>query len=77
MRNILIVALSIFFLVSCSQESKQIVTEIEGDDIEQQMIKAYNEGVESLEKEMQYMLQKNLMKLNCYIRNLYGHLEQL
>ena len=49
MRNILIVALSIFFLVSCSQESKQIVTEIEGDDIEQQMIKAYNEGVVSLE----------------------------
>ena len=50
MRNILIVALSIFFLFSCSQESKQIVTEIQGDDIEQQMIEAYNEGVESLEK---------------------------
>jgi outer membrane protein assembly factor BamD len=49
MKNTFILILSIFFLISCSQESKQIVTEIEGDNIEQQMILAYNEGVKSLE----------------------------
>ena len=49
MKNILILILSIFFLISCSQDSKQIVTEIEGDNIEQQMIQAYNEAIVSLE----------------------------
>ena len=48
MKNILIVISSIFFLISCSQEPKMIATEIEGEDIEEQMIKAYNEAAVAL-----------------------------
>ncbi len=49
MKNIL--TLIIFFLlVSCSQKSVEIVTKIEGDSLEEQMIEAYNSGVLALEQ---------------------------
>ena len=44
--------LLIFFvlLVSCSQKSEEIVTKIESKDLDEQMIDAYREGLEALEK---------------------------
>ena len=44
--------LLIFFvlLVSCSQKSEEIVTKIESKDLDEQMIDAYKEGLEALEK---------------------------
>lgn len=43
--------LLIFFvlLVSCSQKSEEIVTKIESEDLDEQMIDAYKEGLEALE----------------------------
>ena len=46
----------IFFLIilvlfsSCSQDSKEIVTKVKGQNLEKQMIEAYNAGLEALEK---------------------------
>ncbi len=37
-------------LFSCSQKSEEIVTKVEGDSLESQMIEAYNAGVEALEQ---------------------------
>lgn len=48
MKNFILLFL-IFCLVSCSQKSEDIVTKIKGDDIEDQMIQAYNEGKSALE----------------------------
>ena len=44
--------LLIFFvlLVSCSQKSEEIVTKIESEDLDEQMIDAYKEGLKALEK---------------------------
>ena len=44
----LIICLILSF--SCSQKSKEIVTKVEGDSLELQMIEAYNAGVTALEK---------------------------
>ena len=41
---------SLIILASCSKQEKDISKVIEGDDLEIQMIKSYNEGVEALEK---------------------------
>ena len=41
---------SLIILASCSKQEKDISKVIEGDNLEIQMIKAYNEGVEALEK---------------------------
>ncbi len=40
----------LLFLISCSQNKNDIVTEIRGDSLEEQMIDAYKEGVLALEK---------------------------
>tara|TARA_B100001057_G_scaffold280163_1_gene280597 strand:- start:147 stop:977 length:831 start_codon:yes stop_codon:yes gene_type:complete len=49
MKNLfLIICLVLSF--SCSQKSKEIVTKVEGDSLELQMIEAYNAGVTALEK---------------------------
>jgi len=39
-----------FLISSCSQKSDKIVTQVKGDNLEQQMIEAYKAGVEALEK---------------------------
>tara|TARA_B100001063_G_scaffold237973_1_gene259500 strand:+ start:395 stop:1225 length:831 start_codon:yes stop_codon:yes gene_type:complete len=49
MKNILTLII-VFLLVSCSQKSVEIVTKIEGDSLEEQMIEAYNSGVLALEQ---------------------------
>ena len=38
------------FIFSCSQKNEQIVTEINGENLEQQMIQAYNSGLSALEE---------------------------
>ena len=49
MKNLfLIICLALLF--SCSQKSKEIVTKVEGDSLESQMIEAYNAGVVALEQ---------------------------
>ena len=49
MKNLfLIICLALLF--SCSQKSKEIVTKVEGDSLEAQMIEAYNAGVAALEQ---------------------------
>ena len=49
MKNIL---LTIFFtfLISCAEKTKEVVSEIQSIDLDDQMIDAYTEGVEALEK---------------------------
>ena len=49
MKNILTLII-VFLLVSCSQKSVEIVTKIEGDSLEEQMIEAYNAGVTALDQ---------------------------
>ena len=49
MKNFIILFL-IFCLVSCSQKTEEIVSEVKGDNIEEQMIQAYSEGKLALEK---------------------------
>ncbi|MDC0631443.1 outer membrane protein assembly factor BamD [Candidatus Pelagibacter sp.] len=49
MKKILSILLILFVLVACSQAPKKIITEVEGDSIEQQMIIAYEEGIKALE----------------------------
>jgi outer membrane protein assembly factor BamD len=50
MKLILIYIILFFSLISCSQKSKDIVTQIEGDNIEEQMMIAYKEGVTALDQ---------------------------
>tara|TARA_Y100000992_G_scaffold240817_1_gene171661 strand:- start:740 stop:1576 length:837 start_codon:yes stop_codon:yes gene_type:complete len=40
----------LFFFTSCSPKIEKVNTQIEGESLEQQMIKSYNAGVEALEK---------------------------
>ena len=48
-RFFLIFAL-IFLFYSCSKKNEQIITKVQGDSLEEQMIEAYNSGVAALEK---------------------------
>lgn len=50
MKLILIYIILFFSLISCSQKSKDIVTQIEGGNIEEQMMIAYREGVTALDQ---------------------------
>ena len=50
MKLILIYIILFFSLISCSQKSKDIVTQIEGDNIEEQMMIAYREGHTALDQ---------------------------
>lgn len=48
MKKLLSIILSFLLLISCSQ-NKEIINEVEGNSLEEQMIKAYNQGKASLE----------------------------
>ena len=48
-RFFLIFAL-IFLFYSCSKKNEQIITKVQGDSLEEQMIEAYTTGVAALEK---------------------------
>ena len=49
MKNFIII-ISLLLILSCSQKQEEIVTVIKGDDIEDQMLEAYNEGMIALER---------------------------
>ena len=46
----LLIILFFLLLNSCTQKSQEIKTKVEGDNLEDQMIKAYESGVEALDK---------------------------
>ena len=50
MKKIIFLYFLINFLVSCSQKSIEIETQIQGENMEQQMIFAYNEGLNALDE---------------------------
>ena len=37
-------------ITACSQKQEEIVSEVQGDSLEQQMIEAYNSGLDALDK---------------------------
>ena len=49
-KRVILLILFLIFFQSCSPKSENVVTKIKGDNLEQQMIDAYEEGVEALEK---------------------------
>ena len=49
MKNLFLI-ISFLLLFSCSQKSEEIVTKVEGDSLESQMIEAYNAGVIAMEQ---------------------------
>ena len=49
MKNILFI-IFFTFLISCAEKTKEVVSEIQSKDLDDQMIDAYTEGVEALEK---------------------------
>ena len=49
MKNILLI-IFLTLLISCAEKTKEVVSEIQSKDLDDQMINAYTEGVEALEK---------------------------
>ena len=49
MKNILLI-IFLTFLISCAEKTKEVVSKIQSKDLDDQMIDAYTEGVEALEK---------------------------
>jgi len=49
-KNFLLKILFLFILYSCSQTPNEVVTKVKGENVEEQMIIAYREGMEALEK---------------------------
>ena len=49
-KKVILLILFLIFFQSCSPKSENVATKIKGDNLEQQMIEAYEEGVEALEK---------------------------
>jgi len=50
MKKIIFLFFLINFLASCSQKTNEIETQIKGEDMEQQMIIAYNDGLKALDE---------------------------
>ncbi len=50
MKILLFLILFTPLIISCSQNEKNIITKVEGDKLEEQMIKAYEEGVKALDQ---------------------------
>ena len=49
-KRVILLILFLIFFQSCSPKSEKVVTKVKGDNLEQQMIEAYKEGVTALEK---------------------------
>ena len=49
-KRVIILILFLIFFQSCSPKSENVTTKVKGDNLEQQMIEAYEEGVAALEK---------------------------
>ena len=74
--NFLIIVLIFTSLASCSNKEEKISL-IKEDNLEMQMIEAYNEGLKEFNRGDIFLLLKNLMRLNFYILNLHGLRDQL
>ena len=77
----MVLKLSFIFLLllslttACSKKEEK-VTLLKENNLETQMIEVYNQAMEEFDKGDVIYAGKNLMKLNCYIHNLSGRLEQ-
>ena len=49
-KRVILLILFLIFFQSCSPKSENVTTKVKGDNLEQQMIEAYQEGVVALEK---------------------------
>jgi len=49
-KRVILLILFLIFFQSCSPKSENVTTKVKGDNLEQQMIEAYEEGVAALEK---------------------------
>ena len=49
-KRVILLILFLIFFQSCSPKSENVATKVKGDNLEQQMIEAYEDGVEALEK---------------------------
>ena len=49
-KRVILLILFLIFFQSCSPKSDNVTTKVKGDNLEQQMIEAYEDGVEALEK---------------------------
>ena len=49
-KRVILFILFLIFFQSCSPKSENVATKVKGDNLEQQMIEAYKEGVTALEK---------------------------
>ena len=49
-KRVILLILFLIFFQSCSPKSENVATKVKGDNLEQQMIEAYEEGVAALEK---------------------------
>ena len=49
MRNFLLFLFLLIIFQSCTKDTKQVLNEIEGDNLEEQMIEAYRTGMEAIE----------------------------
>ena len=49
-KRVILLILFLIFFQSCSPKSENVTTNVKGDNLEQQMIEAYEEGVAALEK---------------------------
>ena len=67
-----VISLIILLLFSGCNSKKEQEIVLDSKDLELQMIEAYKKGLEELIKEMYCLLQKCLMKQNCYILSQYG-----
>ena len=74
-RNFFLSLFVTLILLSCSEKEEK-VSLIKEDILEMQMIDAYNEGLKEFNEGDVFLLQKNSMRLNFCIHNLYGHLDQ-
>ena len=46
-KRVILLILFLIFFQSCSPKSENVATKVKGDNLEQQMIEAYEEGVSS------------------------------
>ena len=69
--NFLFILLIILGVISCS-EKKEKISIIKEDNLEKQMIEAYNEGLKEFNRGDVFLRQRNLMRLSFYIHNLFG-----
>ena len=66
-----------FFLNNCSKNETKEIVKIQEDQIEGQMIRAYQEGMLAFENRLYIDAAKNFMRQKFYFLNLSGLQDQL